>query len=110
MDQQKVQEVIEVLNRIHEKDPTVLPALINYRVPCNNILSEDPTVQVGMNADGGWEVGLLGILNGVCGVNASDIGYIAARFEKVGKMDKGVYKAEGLIGFEWQDAQQTNIP
>lgn len=95
MDEVKVREVIDVLNRIHEKDPTVLPALINYRVPCNDVLAEDPTVQVGITPEGGWEVGLLGILNGVCGVNANDIGFIAAYFGK-----------NGLDHFLWQDVQK----
>lgn len=97
MDEAKVREVVEVLNRIHEKDPIVLPTLINYRVPCNEELAADPTVQVGRTKDG-WEVGFLGIINGICGVNAEDIGYIAAYFEK----------GKGLVRFEWQDVERRS--
>lgn len=94
MDEEKVKEVIDTLNRIHTKDPTVLPTLISFRVPCNEELAGDPTVQVG-KSENGWNVGLLGILNGICGVNASDIGFVAAYY------DKGV-----LHGFYWQDVER----
>lgn len=84
-------EAVAVLNRIHESDPTVLPALIGYRVPCNYRLMRDPTVQVGPRRDltpGGlfpgrvYEVGLLGIINGLFGVHGeSSTGYIGAQYD-----------------------------
>lgn len=74
-------DAIRVLNRIHAADPTVLPQLIAYRVPCNEALADDPTVQVGEIPDSdGWQVGFLGVLNGIFGVDANTWGYIAANF------------------------------
>ena len=73
-------EAIDVLNRIHEADPSVLPALIGYRVPCNQELAKDPTVQVGAppgSPGGPYEVGLLGIINGLFGVDEQSWGFIA---------------------------------
>ena len=84
------QEAIDVLNRIHAADPTVLPELIAYRVPCNVAVADDPTVQVGPrddvlqteHSDGrDWKVGLLGVLNGIFGIRAQTQGWIAASFD-----------------------------
>lgn len=78
-----IDHTIEVLNRINKADPTVLPALISYRVPCNEAVGDDPTVQVGRVGEtwGDWEVGFLGILNGIFGANETGWGYIVANME-----------------------------
>jgi hypothetical protein len=84
-----VDHAIAVLNEIHQADPTVLPALVAYRVPCNRALADHPTVQVGLrdgalkdDLDTGYEVGLLGILNGIFGiVPSTSWGHIAVRYE-----------------------------
>lgn len=83
MDEKQVTltHALSVLNRIHALDPTVMPALIGYRVPCNDALAADPTVQVGSSGEK-YEVGLLGILNGLFGVDENDWGFIYARFDK----------------------------
>lgn len=81
-------EAVEVLNRIHTADPTVLPNLIAWRVPCNETLADDPTVQVGpmpySNTDvDQMYVGLLGVINGIFGVVPfSTHGYIAAHYDE----------------------------
>lgn len=100
------QHFVDVLNRVHESDPTVLPALIAHRVPCNNILAKDPTVQVGLIPSNGtdtiyadvdrYEVGLLGILNGITGVNAWHYGYIAAVYDDAGTLVR--FDAEPEMG------------
>lgn len=79
-----VRRAIEVLNRVHTADPTVLPALIGHRVPCNLAVADDPTVQVGKidGTDDQWEVGLLGIINGLFGVQGEKaVGFIAANYD-----------------------------
>lgn len=81
---QTVKNAIDVLNRINELDSTVLPQLIKYRVPCNEALADDPTVQVGKLMDGAWEVGLLGIINGFFGVDENEVGYIYAHLDGLG--------------------------
>lgn len=85
-----INEAIEVLNRVHAADPSVLPTLIALRVPCNEAVADDPSVQVGTTEHGGFEVGVLGIINGIFGVNARNAGYIAA-----------VYAGHKLMRFEW---------
>ncbi len=82
---------IELLNEIHRLDPTVLQTLIVHRVECSQAFLDHDTVQVGHTEDGGYRVGLLGILNGIFGVSSgAPYGYIAA-----------CYDAEGsLLGFK----------
>lgn len=75
-----VEQAIGRLNEINEMDPTVLPALINFRVPCNQALADHPTVQVGHGQDG-YEVGLLGILNGIFGADERGWGHIYMQAE-----------------------------
>lgn len=87
-------DAVDVLNRIHNADAAVLPALIGYRVPCNLALADDPTVQVRPRpaisnppAFNGrpFEVGLLGILNGILGLRTpppQTQGWIAAVYDE----------------------------
>lgn len=83
LDASAVDRAIEVLNRIHAADPTVLPALIAHRVPCNIAVGDDPTVQVGkIDGTDQDEVGLLGIINGLFGVQGPKaVGFIAANYD-----------------------------
>jgi len=78
-----VDQAIEVLNRIHKADPTVMQSLIFHRVPCNQLVADDPTVQVGrgVNLSTGWEVGILGIINGLFGSDEHGWGHIYANFD-----------------------------
>lgn len=85
---QAILNAVEVLNRIHSKDPTVLPALIFFRTPCNDELAHDDTVQVG-RVEGTidkFEVGFLGVLNGIFGVDETGWGYIYAHFDIAKKL------------------------
>lgn len=78
------EECIEVLNRIHAADPTVLPALIAHRVACNKAVADDPTVQVGRYGPPQsdiWEVGLLGVINGIFGIREGSQGWIGAYYD-----------------------------
>lgn len=79
-DREAIERAIEVLNRVHAADPSVLPALIAHRVPCNESVADDPTVQVGV-VDDGFEVGLLGIVNGLFGTDDRTIGWLAAFYD-----------------------------
>lgn len=77
-----VDEAIEVLNRIHQADHHVLPALMRHRVPCNTAVADDPAVQVGPGPNrSGWVIGLLGVLNGIFGADDDGWGYIVADWD-----------------------------
>lgn len=81
-----IDQAIEVLNRIHKADPSVMQSLIFHRVPCNQLVADDPTVQVGHSEhlSEGWEVGILGIINGLFGVDENKWGHIYANFDDHG--------------------------
>ena len=77
--------IIAILNEIHQMDSSVMPKLINYRVPCNSELAEHPSVQVG-KGDVGCEVGFLGILNGLVGIKPDGYGFIGAKYTDEGEL------------------------
>ena len=91
-------ELIAFLNSLVKLDPHAITMLVINRVFCNEQLGSHPTVQtsecISTRVEGEWQVGLLGILNGYCGIIESGpkIGYgpITGRFN-----DKGL-----LVGFE----------
>ena len=87
-------EIIEFLNSLIAIDPQAMHALVETRVPCNTAMQDHPTVQVSDAT-----VGLLGVLNGMMGVDDRDYGTIAAQFDD----------ATGeLIGFQrYKHAQES---
>ena len=62
-------EVVAYLNELLELDRPAIAALVANRVPCNSGLALHPTCQVGCQ-NGGWYVGLLGVLHGLFGIVA----------------------------------------
>lgn len=62
-------ELLDLLNEAARQDPDAVLALMLTRVPCNELLSGHPTIQTGARSGGGFEVGPLGILNGLFGVD-----------------------------------------
>jgi len=76
-DIETAERLVKLLNEILEVDPVALACLINNRVPANMLLANHPTVQTFMDGNG-FTVGLLGILNGLCGVTVDGFGHIVA--------------------------------
>ena len=91
-------DLIAFLNTLVELDPDAISDLLSNRVFCNEKLAEHPTVQVSDctsdNVVGQYQVGILGILNGFCGIieRGPKAGYgpITARYDEDGM----------LVGFE----------
>jgi hypothetical protein len=74
---------IVILNELVELDRDAMTDLCQRRVKVNgNGLLEHPTVQCGKH-DGEYQVGLLGILNGLFGVREDGAGYLCANFDVV---------------------------
>ena len=73
-----IDEVVEVLNRANELDPHAMRTLVAHRVACNENLVKDPTIQVmAASQKGPAAVGLVGIVNGLFGVDEKGWGPIA---------------------------------
>ena len=82
-----IQEVVDLLNGAMEDDPEAIQNLVNSRVECNAKLTEHPTIQVGSYYEEGKNhVGLLGIFNGLFGVDDEGWGPIAAVFDDDDKL------------------------
>ncbi len=73
--------IIEYLNELLELDRSAVAALVANRTPCNTALAGHPTCQV-VRQHRGYSVGLLGVLNGLCGIDERGRGLIAAYFDE----------------------------
>ena len=82
IDEQLAARVIALLNEALSLDSEAVTALVNSRVRCNEGLACHPTIQVGTRDDGSNTVGLVGVLNGLCGVDADGWGPIAVSIEE----------------------------
>ena len=63
LDLELATKIIDFLNSLLETDRDTISSLINHRIPCSKFLADHPTIQV----DSEDRVGLLGLLNGLCG-------------------------------------------
>ena len=70
-EQVTLDETIDFLNELIKVDTPAIAALIANRVPCNEEMADHPTVQCG-EQHGGFHVGMLGIFNGLFGVNEGE--------------------------------------
>lgn len=66
VDRKLAERCVALLQEMIDLDAAAVTALCAARVPCNEALAAHPTVQVGGEV-GAAEVGLLGVLNGLCG-------------------------------------------
>ena len=90
--------IIEYLNELLELDRPAVAAMIANRVPCNVALAGHPTCQV-VRQQRGYNVGLLGVLNGLCGVDERGWGPIAACFDEPDDGPDRVGGFQDLKGF-----------
>lgn len=88
-----IDETIALLNELAQIDQDAMYALIEQRVPCTDRLAYHETVQV-KRQNGAHYVGMLGILNGLFGVDDDGRGPITAyfEFEANGKLKSLVFK------------------
>jgi hypothetical protein len=74
-------QVIGILNSAIRADRKAIQTLIESRKPCNKKLANHPSIQVGYNKRSKkYRVGLLGMLNGLFGVDKNMFGGISAVF------------------------------
>ncbi len=79
LDIKTANKIVEFLNDLLEYDRAAVAALVAGRVICNQKMADHPTVQVHSQKDG-FHIGLLGILNGLCGIKKNGYGLIVAHF------------------------------
>jgi len=98
-----IDEVIGLLNELIEIDKPAIAAIIANRVPCNQVMADHPTVQVGAQ-NGGFHVGMLGILNGIFGADDKGWGAIAFEFDDDGNLNRVVRRD---VKYEWIAESET---
>lgn len=83
-----VGEAINYLNSIMDADPLALRALLCTFIPCNQALADHPTAQISADWQEGFTVGLMGIINGLFGIDEKGWGAIAYFVSK----ENGLFK------------------
>lgn len=74
-------QAIEVLNEAFKIDPLAVKSLFGVRISCNEKLADHETIQVQKYPeDKVYTVGLLGVINGIFGVDREQWGTIAASY------------------------------
>jgi hypothetical protein len=73
--------IIDFLNEVRELDPKLANSLFRFRPQCNESIATHPTIQVCGNKHR-YRVGLLGLLNGLCGITINGQGLIAVEFDE----------------------------
>ncbi len=76
-----VDDAIKFLNEVLRLDPAVATAIVEHRFNCTEALADHPSVQVMSRPFVPSQVGLLGLLNGLFGVDEHGWGYITAEFD-----------------------------
>lgn len=77
----RIDETIDLLNSLLEADRKAITELFHHRVSCNVIIAEHPTVQVIEDKDG-YKVGIMGVLNGLFGMDDMSNAAIAYEYNK----------------------------
>ena len=72
-----IDETIDYLNSLVEADPLAVRAVLCVRIPCNEALADHPSCIIGGGWPQGYTVGVMGIINGIFGVNEDGYGKIA---------------------------------
>lgn len=85
LDVELAKRIVDFMNELVKIDADAVSMLCNTRVPCNKEMLNHPTVQAGsVGEDSTDRVGMIGILNGLCGVGKGNWGIIAASCEEDG--------------------------
>jgi hypothetical protein len=77
---QLAHHIIQLMNSALILDREAIDALVKRRVVCNADLAQHPTIQV-RTGSAAPTLGLVGLLNGIVGVDEQGNGYIAADFD-----------------------------
>ena len=105
-----VDQVVELLNAALLLDRTAITNLVQTRVDCNKKMAGHQTIQVGL-APGVdpddknllYEVGILGLINGLFGIDERQWGAIAA------EMDKAGHVMQFVVREPWRGVFQERI-
>ena len=76
-----IEETVNFLNELLKIDPIAITALFSMRIGCNEALADHKTVQVLVSSGTYFQVGMVGILNGLFGIDESGWGHISIDYD-----------------------------
>jgi len=76
-----IQETVDFLNELLKVDNQAINTLFSVRMACNKDLADHNTVQVGVFPPDYFQVGMIGILNGLFGKDEFGWGHICANYD-----------------------------
>ena len=76
-----LQETVDFLNELLKIDPIAITALFSMRIACNEALADHETVQVLASYKTFFHVGIMGILNGLFGIDEHGWGHISIDYD-----------------------------
>ena len=87
------EKLVGFLNNLIELDSNFITSIFQIRIPCNKEMAEYKTVQVryddlGSSRLNHYRLGLLGLFNGMFGVNENEYGCICMSVRSSGVVDK----------------------
>ena len=89
------ERVCKVLNRANGADPGAVLAMFRHRVPVNETLRDDPTIQVGADSS----MGILGLINGLVGIQRDGRGCVVMDCTLDDSERDGVGRLASIQGF-----------
>lgn len=96
-DEDLARRICNFMNELLELDSEAVLDLCNHRVPCNQDMADHETVQV-VSKTNKYNVGLIGILNGICGIYKDGWGPICALYHENGAVIRfGLIKEERRV-------------
>jgi hypothetical protein len=71
----KTKQIVDLLNKLFEMDPMAIEALVTNKVPCNRKIANHKTVTVStrIGKRDCYMVGMLGVLQGIVGLDGEGI-------------------------------------
>lgn len=105
--EKQIQQAIDCLNSAYKADPDAIHTLIALnKTPCNQSLVDHPHIVVGKNRiTDGWNVGTLGVINGV--LTSMGLNRIAIKWSDEKDAD-GMYKFLGFCEYNPSNPSSQN--
>jgi hypothetical protein len=91
-----VEDALAFLNELINYDADALRDLIETRVDCNQKMADHPTIQVWARPGQPFQLGVLGLINGLFGADNEGWGPIAACFDVVCQVH-GKVEGSGIV-------------
>ena len=93
-------KVVDLLNQALELDPEAINELFSTRVVCKDGLADHPTIQVFTDKERGFSrVGLIGIINGIFGIDNEGWGHFGVKLDSNDKIEE-------FLKFEREDIEK----